>query len=83
LKKSNSSEEKYRTLTENLCFFSYGETEYENDPVTQEIRDVLKRLLTMDKKLESLCFESIDLESIEIVEAKTTKKNDELKDMAT
>jgi serine O-acetyltransferase len=53
-----SNTEKHRTLTENLCFFSYGETQHEHDPIAQEIHDVLERLLTMDQKLESLCLAS-------------------------
>ncbi|NOU51923.1 serine O-acetyltransferase [Pseudoalteromonas sp. JBTF-M23] len=58
--KSKDSDQKYRTLTENLCFFSYGETQSENDPVAQEIREVLDRLLTMDQKLESICLKQED-----------------------
>ncbi|CAM2753717.1 serine O-acetyltransferase [Pseudoalteromonas distincta] len=48
---------KHRALTENLCFFSYGETQHENDPVAQEIRELLDRLLAMDQRLESNCLD--------------------------
>ena len=52
------SELKHRALTENLCFFAYGETHHEHDPVAIEIRDLLNRLLVLDSKLESICRDS-------------------------
>lgn len=69
-----SSEQKHRILTESLCFFSYGESKHENDPVAQEIRDVLERLLTMNQKLEKLCRESNGFIETEITESKALSK---------
>lgn len=71
-KSSGQSAANSCTLSENLCFSSYGETECENDPVTLEIRELLTQLLTLEHKLEAVCRENKKTQTNSFVQENTT-----------